>query len=486
MLPGIKDGNASYSFFSTWDAYHSWWELGQQPTLVMTESGPPFQIGYGYGYTPGQVIPASTLEFARTFYPYMRWGLGFTLMGDGYFAHELGDTWHGQDWWYDELDQDLGQPLGAAQRIDLGVTPTTDAIANGGFESAFSPTWTYWADASASATFQRDTAQAASGSASCRVDIANAGQGVDWKVALFEKGLSLTAGTAYDFSFKLKSTAAAHPFSVGIQKGSDPWTAYGLSKSFTGSPRWTSYTVTFTATTSASDGRLSFNLGTKTGSVWIDDVKLVQHPPDIFRRDFTQGTVILNATDARWDIPVSGSYLRFSGSQAPRYQYVVDDADAAFTPGNWFAASYDSGQWMAKGPWFHTWGSGCHQSSSTTDVASWDLGIRADDTYTLDAWWPAAPDAANWSSAVRYDVIVGGSVVASATVDQTTHGDQWNRIASIALTKAADAQVRITNLQTKPAIADAILVQSTARYNDGSDAPSVELDAKDAILLLKK
>jgi hypothetical protein len=29
-------------------------------------------------------------------------------------------------------------------------------------------------------------------------------------------------------------------------------------------------------------------------------------------------------------------------------------------------------------------------------------------------------------------------------------------------------------------------VQSTARYNDGSDAPSVELDAYDAIILLKK
>ena len=46
--------------------------------------------------------------------------------------------------------------------------------------------------------------------------------------------------------------------------------------------------------------------------------------------------------------------------------------------------------------------------------------------------------------------------------------------------------VRITSLQAKPAIADAILVQSTARYNDGSDAPSVELDAYDAIILLKK
>jgi hypothetical protein len=56
----------------------------------------------------------------------------------------------------------------------------------------------------------------------------------------------------------------------------------------------------------------------------------------------------------------------------------------------------------------------------------------------------------------------------------------------VALTKSAGAQVRISNLQPKTAIADAILVQSTARYNDGSDATSVDLDAKDAIILLKK
>ena len=59
--------------------------------------------------------PASTLEFARTYYPYVRFGLAFTLMNDGYFAHEYGDTWHGNDWWYDELDFNLGYPLGPAQ-----------------------------------------------------------------------------------------------------------------------------------------------------------------------------------------------------------------------------------------------------------------------------------------------------------------------------------------------------------------------------------
>ena len=484
--PGTKDG--SRSFPDLWSAYNSWWDTGHSPTITMIESGPPFEIAYGYGYQPSKDLPAATLEFARTYYPYMRWGLGLTLMNDGYFANELGDTWHGNDWWYDELDFDLGYPKGPAQRLDLGATPTTDWILNGGFEQALSPTWTNWVNtaAGASATFTRDTAQAVAGSASCRADITNAGQGANWHIALMQMNVPTTKGTSYDLSFKIRSDAP-HPFSVGIQKGSPDWHSYGLSKSLTSTgPTWQSLSVTFEATETATDGRLSFNVGSKTGSVWIDDVKLQLHPPDVFRRDFDKGAVILNASKARRTIQVSGSYRRLTETQAPRYQYVVDDADAAFSAGTWATASYDSGQWMALGPWFHDWGTGCHQSSSTTGSATWDLGLRSNDTYTLDAWWPAAPGATNWSSQVLYEVVVNGQVIASATFDQTKGGDQWHRIASLPLTVAAGAQVRITNLQAKPAIADAILVQSAARYNDGSDASNVELDAMDAILLQAK
>ena len=486
LAPASKDGTRS--FLELFANYNSWWTNGRPaPILTMIESGPPYQIAYGYGFSPKGAIPAPALEFARTFYPYMRWGLGVTLMNDGYFANELGDAWHGQDWWYDELDFNLGYPLGAFQRLDLGTVPTTDFIQNGGFEQSLSA-WTGWVNTAAgnAGMFARDTTQAASGTASYRVNITNAGPGKDWYIAFLQTNIPTVKGIAYDLSFKVRSDAP-HDFSVGLQKGSADWHSYGLSRSLTSTgPTWQSITLSFEATDTASDGRLGFNVSSTIGTVWIDDVKMVLHPADIFRRDFDNGTVILNATNSTQTIPVTGSYRRLTGTQAPRYQYIVDDADAGFTAGTWSSATYDSGLNVALGPWFHDWGAGCHQSSSTTDTATWNLGIRAGDTYTLDAWWPAAPDAVNWSSAVRYEVTVNGSVIASATLDQTKNGDQWNRIASVALTKSAGAQVRITNLQSKPAIADAILVQSTARYNDGSDATSVELDAKDAIILLKK
>lgn len=483
--PGAKDGR--YTFPSLWENYHGWWQRGRTPLITMVESGPPFEIAYGYGYQPYDAIPASTLEFARTYYPYMRFGLGLTLMNDGFFAHEFGDTWHGNDWWYDELDFNLGQPTGPHFRVDMGLAPTTDPIVNGGFEQDLAPGWTNWVNTTtgAAATFSRDTSQASAGGASCHASITNAGEGADWHIALFQKNLSVTQGISYDLSFKIKADAG-HPFSVALQKGSSDWHSYGLSKELTATPTWTAHTVTFESTETAADGRLSFNVGSRTGIVWIDDVKLVQHPPDVYRRDFDHGTVILNGTRKRLTVPVTGSFQRLTGAQAPRYQYVVDDADTAFTAGSYQTAAYDSGQWVAQGPWYHDWGTGCHQSSASGQNATWDLGLRADDTYTLDAWWPAAPAASTWSSQVRYEVIVGGSVIATATLDQSQGGDQWHRIASVALTQAAGASVRITNLQNRPAIADALLVQSAARYNDGSEAPSVELDAMDAILLQKK
>jgi len=104
------------SFDSLFEEYRSWMTDALKPHITMFEASPPDQIAYGYDYSPWKKIPASTLEFARTLYPYMRFGFGTALMNDGYFAYEYGDTWHGNDWWYDELNFNLGHPRGAGDQ----------------------------------------------------------------------------------------------------------------------------------------------------------------------------------------------------------------------------------------------------------------------------------------------------------------------------------------------------------------------------------
>lgn len=50
----------------------------------------------------------------------MRFGLGITLLDEGYFAFDRGDCLHGQLWWFDEYDADLGDALGSYQKDVYG------------------------------------------------------------------------------------------------------------------------------------------------------------------------------------------------------------------------------------------------------------------------------------------------------------------------------------------------------------------------------
>jgi hypothetical protein len=121
------------SFSEGLSLYDAWMTApSRSPRVTMVESAVRLQLGYGYGFdddlrvlvhgacenshsdpaapmpgignacspsqpqAPGYLLPQTYL-FARSEYQYFRFGLGFTLMGDGYFTHELGDSWHGQD-----------------------------------------------------------------------------------------------------------------------------------------------------------------------------------------------------------------------------------------------------------------------------------------------------------------------------------------------------------------------------------------------------
>ena len=166
------------SFHELWDYYRAWNTLAVKPAITSVESAVPNQIAYGYDYSPQRHTPPTTWDFARNYYPYMRFGLAFTLMGDGYFSHELGDTDHGQDWWYDELDFKLGEPLGAAQRIVLRPASNRELLENGGFEKEFGETWRLWCDQKngCAATVERDTGVKHAGLAAACITITGAGR----------------------------------------------------------------------------------------------------------------------------------------------------------------------------------------------------------------------------------------------------------------------------------------------------------------------
>jgi hypothetical protein len=475
------------AFDSLWSAYHDWWRIGREPALVMVESSPHDQIAYGYDYSPLQKIPPTTLEFARTYYPFVRFGLAFTLMNDGFFAHEFGDTWHGNDWWYDELDFDLGYSQGAARRVQVEGFSQTDWLENGSFEQPLEGTWvlTVSGASGAAASLSRDAETAAEGRASAKILVTNSGQGTDWHVDFNQRNRRLKAGVGYDLEFWAKADKPRQ-ITLSTQKGSPDWRNYGLSKRIDIGVEWRRYTAVFEAKETVEDSRVQFFLGAAAGAVWIDAVRLVEHPPEVWRRDFDKGVALLNGTRQPRTVVLEDGLRRLTGGQAAMHEYIVDDASTAFRAGaEWKPAAYDSGEWKSAGPFFHDWAAGCRRNDGQSGEAEFDLELRADGVYTVAAWWPAAPTAKDWSRRVVHEVVAEGRVLASKAFDQTSGGDEWHEIATVELTKAARPVVRVRNEGNGAAIADAIHVRSAARFNDGSPAAVLTLEPMDGIVLRK-
>ena len=475
----VLEGRLAYPALYT--TYNDWLGLALQPPITMIESSPMAQVSYGYGYSPLTSIPPSTLVFAQDYYPYVRFGLALALMNDGFFAHEFGDTYHGNNWWYDELNSNLGYPLVPAQLISLPGAAITNLIVNGSFEQPLSGTWGSWADTGCAVMISQQTSNAAVGTACARIDVFET-DGTDWHIEMAQYNRSLIKGVTYDDTFWARADLNRY-ISVSSQKNSPNWDNYGLYQQIWITTNWQQYTASFTATETASDARLQFFVGQTNGTVWVDDVHLNQHPPDIYRRDFNHGTVLLNATRQVQNLSVGSGFHRLTGTQAPMYEWIMDDSDPAFsTIGSWTNVDYDSGYETVLGPYYHSWAGSSHLELAAGGEADWQLSIPADDTYTISTWWPAAPQASNWTSQATFQVVSAGAVVAATNLDETTAGDQWHTIAAVALSATNPVYVRLTSSQGI-CLADALHVYSASRYNNGQPAATVRLQPMDGILL---
>ena len=179
------------------------------------------------------------------------------------------------------------------------------------------------------------------------------------------------------------------------------------------------------------------------GSVWIDDVHFFPHRQVIYRREFDHGLVLLNPNWQTRRIAVGKGWRRLKGSQAPRWEFMVDDSDSGFTASKKATVkTLDSGFETAAGPYFHAWNRKAHLLPARTS-ASWRLTIPGADVYSIDAWWPAAPAAKGWSRAARYEVLVNGKVVAARSFNQSRYGDRWHRVARLRLPVGKHAVVRL-------------------------------------------
>ncbi len=489
-FPAVDVREGTVAFNSLLGAYQTWFLGGESPVIAMVQSSPPNQIAYGYGFTPESVMLPSTQQFAQTFYPNMRFGLATALMNNGFSTYDFGDTGAPVSWWYDEYNFNLGTPLGPA--VQIGQSAASNMLLNPGFESGLT-NWTLSQTAPASATMVTDTAIVAQGNISAHVNVATAGTAA-WQTSFEQDNVPMTAGVSYQLQFWARSDVPRN-ITLNSQGGAPAYTPYGLYSVIAINTNWTLYTVSFVSTATAGDCRIEFLIGDQTGNVWIDGVVLTLAPTSVYRRDYTNGSVLLNGTTTPQTISMGSGFQRFSGTQAPMYQYIIDDSSASFSAsGAWSTVTYSTGYSTSgggevpNGPYYNAWNGELQQLSSGSGTATWNLNIPADGTYTIQAWLPAAPAASTWAQNAVYKIVAGGSVIDTVTLNQTSAsaGDQWYTLATLNLTAASNPQVVLSNGGSGVLAADAIYVTSAALYNNGAPASSVTLAAMDGILLQRQ
>jgi hypothetical protein len=227
-----------------------------------------------------------------------------------------------QDWWYDEYAVDLttgrsdelqqhvgwlGQPVGPARTM-VWVSGNFDAAVNNSFESNVTSGWTFETFAPAAATIARDATTAAVGTASAKIHISAAGP-VDWDVYLATVGvLNVFSGQNYAATFWAKTSSPRLLHAVTGNTGGSAYAAIDTT--------WRQFQLILTPTTSGL-ATLGFFVGQQAGDIWLDDVHFQAGASSIWRRDFSNGSVLVNPTDVALDVQMEAPFRRLIGLHRP-------------------------------------------------------------------------------------------------------------------------------------------------------------------------
>ncbi len=212
----------------------------------------------------------------------------------------------------------LGAPLDAA-RAQILTSP--NALADGDFQGAAgagtatnpSRQWALSVTAPAVARFGRDLGAGAAYGVAARLTVTRAAPDKTWTVHFAQGGCQVTAGVTYTLSFSARSSTG-QLIEAGLQQTYAPF-ALRASQEFTLDRQWRRYRVTFTATASESNLAAQFNLGAAPGTVWLSAVSLQRGDPNVWRRDFAHGTVLLNATATPRTVVLGPGYRYLLGTQ---------------------------------------------------------------------------------------------------------------------------------------------------------------------------
>lgn len=252
--------------------------------------------------------PARGSEFER----HKRFTLASALLGDGYYSLDAGQTvGHGNMWWEQEYDHAgrgkgwLGQPLGPAVRI---LQPSgSDILQNGSF-SADLDGWFGTAFDGAVASLTHDTQEFHSAPASARLRLDSVGPGGAGFLKLWQHPVPVVHHQTYTLRFWAKADTPRQRIEMHLYSEQCPGLRCWGDRRFWIPSEWTQIEMSFSSKGSAESGLNVFLSG--TGTVWIDDISLRAGDTSLFRRDFENGVVLLNYTNAPRSVDLGGTFWR--------------------------------------------------------------------------------------------------------------------------------------------------------------------------------
>ena len=186
-----------------------------------------------------------------------------------------------------------------------------DAVTNPDFETGVTDGWWFWAATGTGASVAWDTTTATVGRASARVHVETA-VAEDWRVAYAStNSLSMFGNVAYTATFWARASRE-RPLTVAAAVTG---TSYATSTVQLGTA-WRQYQVVLTPRVSCM-AQLRFWLGVADGDVWLDDVHLQRGVTGVYRRDFANGTVLVNPSAAPLTVPLGAVFRKILGATDP-------------------------------------------------------------------------------------------------------------------------------------------------------------------------
>ena len=175
----------------------------------------------------------------------------------------------------------------------LSAQPGANLIMNGDFASGLD-NW----DFELPGALSEATADASTGE--LFVDIIS-DNGVNWRIRLFQKGITLEEGKEYAMSFDAKA-ASARTIIAKVQKDQAPTTS-SLHEMVAITDSMQNYSLTWTNEVETATYKAGFFLGADTFDVWIDNVVLVENPAVNYTlsTSATNGTIRLDPDGGIYD-----------------------------------------------------------------------------------------------------------------------------------------------------------------------------------------